>query len=186
MKSEGRDKALTQWERDNYKDTARGELEVTVRHWRGSDGGSPAWYQPHSRELCRPRNSCHSRPGWPSQLNTAPYRKELAVQLLWQGRKSAETQIFLKVLVGVVGLCDTYAPTTTTMEINKKTVQVENNKNTTVSFCSTVEQLGSVNAEANVHCAPPSPVPRGPQWRRWTWLTKVRLPQRNMEMNWTI
>lgn len=39
MKSEGRDKALTQWERDNYKDTARGELEVTVRGWRGSGGG---------------------------------------------------------------------------------------------------------------------------------------------------
>lgn len=39
MKSEGRDKALTQWERDNYKDTARGELDVTVREWRGSDGG---------------------------------------------------------------------------------------------------------------------------------------------------
>lgn len=39
MKSEGRDKALTQWEQDNYKDTARGELEVTVRGWRGSGCG---------------------------------------------------------------------------------------------------------------------------------------------------
>lgn len=39
MKSEGGDKALTQWERDNYKDTARGKLEVTVRGWRGSGGG---------------------------------------------------------------------------------------------------------------------------------------------------